>query len=294
MTVLPTSSSSKQGVSIPRGSVNVDLLFYDPPADGSRPFTFVGTPPPGQPKKNFQELPHKVDLTDIRNEDYTSFTLDRDAFQVLQNFRTSTKYEAYNSDDEVKRLVFPEVEELILKNVPGAREVIIFDHTIRRQNADAPRKPLYRAHVDQSAKAAAERVLLHIPDESKAKAIVDGDCRYRIINFWRPTNGTVESNPLAWAAVDSVDEEDLVPVEFRSAERTGEIMLLRPNPNQKWMYLSGVQESEVLLLKCFDSESQREGSGIASRLPHTAFWDPRTLEGAKKRESIEVRALILG
>ncbi|KAJ5731458.1 uncharacterized protein N7483_005966 [Penicillium malachiteum] len=293
MATLPTPSSN-QRVSVPSGPVNVDLLFYHPPTGGSRPFTYVGTPPPGEPKKNFQELPNKVDLIDIRNQDYTSFTLDRDAFQVLQHFDTAAKYETYNSDDEVKRLIFPEVDKLILKNVPGAREVIIFDYTVRRQNEDAPRKPLYRAHVDQSAKAAAERVLLHVPDESKAKAIVNGDCRYRIINVWRPINGIVESNPLAFAAVDSVEEEDLVPVEFRSSTRTGEIMLMRPNPNQKWMYLSGVQESEILLLKCFDSESQDQGAGIASRLPHTAFWDPRTPEGAKKRESIEVRALVLG
>ncbi|KAJ6015371.1 hypothetical protein N7540_009962 [Penicillium herquei] len=292
MATLPTSS--KQEVSVPRGPVNVDLLFYDPPADESRPFTYVDTPPPGQPKKNFQELPHKVDLIDIRNQDYTSFTLDRDAFQVLQNSETATKYETYNSDDEVKRLVYPEVKDIILKNVPGARDVIIFDYTVRRQSEDAPRKPLYRAHVDQSAKAAAERVLLHVSDEVKAKAIVNGDCRYRIINVWKPINGAVESNPLAWAAVDSVEEEDLVPVEFRSSVRTGEIMLMRRNPNQQWMYLSGVQESEILLLKCFDSDSQNYGAGVASRLPHTAFWDPRTLEGAKKRESIEVRALVLG
>ncbi|KAJ5719873.1 hypothetical protein N7493_006751 [Penicillium malachiteum] len=262
MAVLPTSSS-KQEVSIPRGPVNVDLLFYDPLADGSRPFTYVGTPPPGQPKKNFQELPHKVDLID--------------------NFHTSTKYETYNSDDEVKRLVFPKVEELILKNVPGAREVIIFDHTIRRQNEDAPRKPLYRAHVDQSAKAAAERVLLHIPDESKAKAkaIINGDCRYRIINFWRPINGTVDTNPLAWAALDNVEEEDLVPVEFRSAERTGEIMLLRPNTNLKWMYLSGLEESEILLLKCFDSESQKEGHCI--KTPSYSILGSKDTRGGEEK-----------
>lgn len=71
------------------------------------------------------------------------------------------------------------------------------------------------------------------------------------------------------------------------------MILMRPNPKQKWSYLSGVQENERLLLKCFDSEG-RDNEGIATRLPHTAFWDPRTLEGAKKRESVEVRALLLG
>ena len=34
--------------------------------------------------------------------------------------------------------------------------------------------------------------------------------------------------------------------------------------------------------------------GAHGRVPHTAFVDPRTPEGAPGRESIEVRALVFG
>ncbi|KAJ5861868.1 uncharacterized protein N7529_009178 [Penicillium soppii] len=183
---------------------------------------------------------------------------------------------------------------LILKNIPGANKVIVFDHNIRRQDLDAYRRPLYRAHVDQSAKAAAECVLLHVSDEEQDKSIIDGGHRYRIINVWRPINGTVDSNPLALVDVSIGYENDFVSVEFRSPDRTGDIMLIQPNQKQKWMYFSVVQEFERPFPQCFGSKSQEKDNRaeVATRLPHTAFWDPRTLKGAKKRESIEVRALV--
>lgn len=93
-------------VSIPRGPVEVDLLFYHPPADNSTPFNYVDTIPPDQPKCNFQELPHKVHLTDIRHQNEKSYTLDHHGFQVLQNIPTATTYETYSSDEEVKRLFY--------------------------------------------------------------------------------------------------------------------------------------------------------------------------------------------
>jgi hypothetical protein len=52
---------------------------------------------------------------------------------------------------------------------------------------------------------------------------------------------------------------------------------------------------ERVLLECFDSDSLKDGSGVqGGRVPHSAFEDPRTREGAVGRESIEVRALVFG
>ena len=48
-----------------------------------------------------------------------------------------------------------------------------------------------------------------------------------------------------------------------------------------------MENNERLFLECFDSEK-------GGRVPHTAFVDPRTPEGARHRESIEVRALVFG
>ncbi|GAQ04173.1 hypothetical protein ALT_1494 [Aspergillus lentulus] len=300
MSTTTTSTTTTTGVDpVPRGPVDVELTFYEAPADGSTPYNYVESPPAGVPRSNYGEKVHKVSLTDIRGHE-ADYTLDTHAFQVLQHIPTSTTYSTFDSDAEVQRVYYPEVEQLLLQHIPGAQRIILFDHTIRRQDPNAPRQPVNKAHVDQTRKAARDRVRLHVTDPDEAERIISQGVRYRIVNVWRPLNGRVESSPLAFAAASSVDNEnDLVAVEHRYPHRTGETMAVKYNPNQRWMYLSGMENEERLLLKCSDSlaaaaaEAGQEG-GIAERVPHSAFWDPRTREGAKPRESIEVRALVIG
>lgn len=52
---------------------------------------------------------------------------------------------------------------------------------------------------------------------------------------------------------------------------------------------------EAMFIKCFDSWGQGQPNGregVAALTPHTAFIDPLTPEGAKGRQSIEVRCLV--
>lgn len=275
---------------IPRGPTSASLTFYGPPPDNSAPFNYVETPPPGYPQRNYLEQAQTVSLTDIRNTE-SSFTLDKDAFQALKHIPTKTTYSTFDSDSSVRETYYPEVESLLLSSIPGAHRVILFDHTIRRQRDGAPRQPVTRAHVDQTPRAAADRVRRHAPNE--AESLLQG--RYRIVNVWRPLSGPVQSAPLAFASATSVDMADLVPIQHRYPDRVGETMGVRFNPGQVWCYWSGMRDDERLLLKCSDSEAGRDpGSGIGEWVPHTAFWDSRTPVGARGRESIEVRALVFG
>ncbi len=92
-----------------------------------------------------------------------------------------------------------------------------------------------------------------------------------------------------------MQDSDVIPVEHRYPDRTGETAGIRYNEGQKWYYWSGMGNNERLFLECFDSEALKAGSGVqGGRVPHTAFKDPRTPEGAVGRESIEVRALVFG
>lgn len=276
---------------IPRGPTTAEITFYGPPPDNSAPYNYVESPPPGQPQRNYRELTHRVSLNDIRGNE-SSYTLDKDAVQTLQNIPTKTTYTTFDSDDAVREIYYPEVESLLLKTIPGAHKVVLFDHTIRRQKDGAPRQPVTRAHVDQTPRAAAERVTLHIPDKTEAQRLLAG--RYRIINVWKPLRDEpVQSTPLAFASAASVDGADLVPIQHRYPHRTGETMGVKFNPDQKWLYWSGMTGDERLLLKCSDSLGAG-GADVAQWVPHTAFWDERTPAGARPRESIEVRALVFG
>ncbi|PGH07114.1 hypothetical protein AJ80_08052 [Polytolypa hystricis UAMH7299] len=268
---------------IPRGPVEAVLTYFVPPADGAAPFNYVEKPPPGKPPHNYGTADHNVTINDIRGHE-TEYSLDQDAFEVLQNIPSAAD-PAFTDDENIQSVYYPEVEKVILENVPGAKRVFIFDHTIRRSHPGAARGPVTRTHIDQTVTSAALRVKHHLPDE--AEELLKG--RYRIINVWRPLNGPVQAKPLAFASSVSVRDEDLVPVEHRYPTRTGETASVKFNEEQKWYYLSGMLNDERLLLKCSDS-----GDVPGKRVPHSAFVDPRTPPGARGRESIEVRTLVFG
>ncbi|CAM6116377.1 unnamed protein product [Calypogeia fissa] len=277
---------------IPRGDVIASVNFFEPPADGSVPFNYVKTPPEGQPKNNYIKVTKSVTIHDIRDHE-DEYTLDKDAFKVVQDVPDSAEKD-FTSAESIEKNYYPEVEKLLLDNVPGSHRVVFFDYTIRRANQESSQGPVLIAHVDQTAKAARQRVELHLGDE--AEKLLQG--RYRIINVWRPLNGPVASFPLAFASSSSIESEDLIAIEHRYPDRTGETAGVRYNAHQKWHYLSGMRNDERLLLECFDSEVLKEGSesnGVhGGRVPHSAFEDPRSPVGAPGRESIEVRTLVFG
>ncbi len=280
----PDPSIDNEGTSVARGPVVTQLKFYSPPSDGSAPFNYVETPPEGQPQRNYGDTDLSVQISDIRGKE-SKYTLDDNAFQTISEVESKEK--DFNDDAHIKEVYYPEVEQLLLDNVPGANRVLLFDHTIRRANPNAPRAPVTRVHIDQTTASAEARVRHHLPEE--AEKLLQG--RYRIINVWRPLNGPVVSFPLGFADGATVANEDLVGIEHRYPDRSGETAGVKYNPEQNWYYWSGMQNDERLLLKCFDND---ESVGAWGRVPHTAFVDPRTPSNAPGRESIEVRALVFG
>ncbi|KAH7321067.1 hypothetical protein B0I35DRAFT_428479 [Stachybotrys elegans] len=275
----------------PRGEVAANIRFFKAPADNAKPFNYVDTPPAGKPQRNFDYVDSPVTIQDIRGRE-SDFSLDRDAFQIVTDVPPSAEPD-FLDDDSIKKNYYPEVEKLLLDTIPGSNRIHLFDHTIRRAQPDAHRAPVLGAHVDQTAWSVEKRVRRYFPDE--ADKLLQG--RYRIVNVWRPLNkNPVESFPLAVASNSSVEDEDVVPIQhiYVADGYNGETAGIKPNPGQKWYYLSGMTGSERLLLECFDSESLKPGSKIGGRVPHTAFEDPRTRPDAEPRESIEVRALVFG
>lgn len=290
-TTTPPTNTSASSNYIPSGPTTAPLTFYAPPADNSAPFNYVETPPPGQPQHNYGRDTQKVHISDIRGIEDT-FTLDKDSFQALRNVPTSTTYSTFDSDTSIRETYYPEVEALLLKHIPNAHKVILFDHTVRRAKRTPARQPVNRVHVDQTPNAALSRVHLHVTDPDEAEALAKG--RYRIVNVWRSiTEEPIQSFPLAYASASSVDDQDLVRVQHRYPNRTSETMSVKFNERQKWYYWSGMTADERLLLKCSDSKGYKDGD-VAQMVPHTAFDDERTPEGARPRESIEVRALVFG
>ncbi|SPO03941.1 related to 7alpha-cephem-methoxylase P8 chain [Cephalotrichum gorgonifer] len=276
-----------QSSRVPRGDVHAELHFYNPPADGAAPYNLIKEPV----EKNYTTAPADVLIKDVRGRE-SSLTLDHDSVAVVSSVPDSAEKD-FVDDESIKEKFYPEVEALLLKHVPGANRVVFFDHTIRRSDPNAHRGPVLMAHIDQTAKSVALRVRRHLGDE--ADELLKG--RYRIINVWRPLNANpVESFPLAFASSASVDDKDIIPVaHIYPSGYEGQTAAVARNPEQEWLYLSGMTGNERLLLQCFDSEALKEGSSVkGGRLPHTAFTHPGSPADAEGRESIEVRALVFG
>ncbi|XXG97229.1 hypothetical protein Hte_003524 [Hypoxylon texense] len=276
---------------IPRGPVTARLNFTVPPAPGVKAVNYVDEPPAGEPQRNLVVDPREVVVSDVRGRE-ADFGLDRDAFQVVTGLPESAEAD-FADDASIAARYYPEVERLLLDQIPGSRRVFIFDHTIRRAGPGAKRTAVMNVHIDQTPYSAEKRVRRHMGDD--ADALLRG--RYRIVNVWRPLNkNPIEASPLGFGSSSSLEQKDIIPVEHRYPNGyVGQTAAIAYNPDQRWYYLSGMTGSERLLLECYDSEGMKEGSGVAGgRLPHTAFEDPRTRPDAEGRESIEVRALVFG
>ncbi|KAI1825760.1 hypothetical protein F4861DRAFT_537780 [Xylaria intraflava] len=277
--------------SVPSGPTKAKLNYPALPPAGQVPYYYVGAVPEGEQPTNVELVPIETEIEDIRGRE-SEFTLDHDAFQVIQNVPPSKETE-FVDDESIKKNYYPEIEKLLLDNIPGSNRVFIFDHTIRRSEPDAFRSPVQRVHIDQTPASAKVRVHRHLPDE--AEELLKG--RYRIVNVWRSLNKKpIEAMPLAYASSASLADKDVFAVEHRHETLKGASTAgISFSPNQKWYYLSGMVGSEYLLLECFDSEGLKEGSGVAGgRAAHTAFDHPLTKPDAIGRESIEIRTLVFG
>jgi hypothetical protein len=123
-----------------------------------------------------------------------------------------------------------------------------------------------------------------LPDQ--AEELLRG--RVQIINLWRPIRGPLRDAPLAVCDASSVKPEQLVPSDLIYRDRIGEIYSVTFDAQHRWYYVPEMQVDEVLLLKCYDSQTD----GRARFAPHTAFEDPTTPPDAPPRESIELRTLV--
>jgi hypothetical protein len=263
--------------------VTADLNYLAPALDRPRTYTFE--PPSGEPRSNIVPEPHNLPIHDIRRIG-EMVSLDREGFALV---RQNSSVKDFYDEDEVRSVYYPEAERLI-RAATGADRVFVFDHTVRKRVPGAAdrdgglRQPVARVHVDHTEKSGPQRVRDLIPDE--AEQLLKG--RVQIINLWRPIRGPLLDSPLAVCDARTVKPNELVAADLVYANRIGETYSVKYNPDHQWFYVPKMTADEILLLKCFDSETD----GRARFAPHSAFIDPTTPSDAPPRESIELRTLV--
>ena len=227
---------------------------------------------------------HRVRIESMRPR-VSELALERNGFVLV---REPTSVQNFYDTDEVKRVYYPEVFDLV-RRLNGAAKVIAFGEVARSDGnqTGAGRLPAYGAHVDYGD-VTVRQFTHEILGREEAERWLS--MRYVLMNLWRPIK-PVYRTPLALCDASTVVREDLNESEVRGglndpnrASLYG--FNLSHSPRHRWYYAPRMQPDEVLAFKLFDSESSRvQWTG------HTAFDDPTAAPDAPARESIEIRTI---
>ena len=248
-----------------------DYYFYEP--DPS-----ILLNPPGTD-------PHEVEIRDA-SPIVDRLSLDREGFEQHE---FGARFDQFDDDASVKTAFYPQVVDFVKRHT-GAIRVEVFDHTIRKrlpadlkQQTTVQRPAVLLVHSDYTVASGPQRVRDLLPAEAESLL----QRRVALYNVWKPLYRRVEELPLAMCDATTHDPADMLRMDLKYRERTGEIYVMRHSPRHRWHYFPQMEATCALLLKTYDSETD----GRARFMGHTAFEDPTTKPDAPKRESIEVRTM---
>ncbi len=244
---------------------------------------YIHNPEPGLIERTPDMDPQRVRIFNARLQ-FPVFALDRAGFQLVGH---DTELCDFSDDSNVRSTYYAEMEQLVKKSV-GASDVIVFDHNIRSSEhnieSEVLRQPSTSVHADYTESSAPRRVRQLLPADEAERRLARP---FSFINVWKPLDQAVHTRPLAVCDARTMKREDFVRTTLRYRDRTGEIYTFRSNAEQRWYYYPLMHPDEVLLLKCYDSETD----GRARFVAHTSFEDPTSLPDAPARKSIEVRTI---
>ena len=213
---------------------------------------------------------------------------DREGFEIHP---FGARFSSFDDEAAVGSVFHAQVVDYVKRHT-GAAQVIVFDHTIRKrmpaddlsQQTTLHRPAVLLVHSDYTVNSGPQRVRDLLP---AAEAESRLQRRVAFYNVWKPLARRVEELPLAMCDATTQSPGDLLPMDLKYRERTGEIYVMRHAPAHRWVYFPQMEADQALLLKTYDSETD----GRARFMFHTAFEDPTTAPDAPKRESIEVRTM---
>lgn len=219
----------------------------------------------------------QIEVNDVRRPDVSvDFATDSVSFAsfptVVTDFSDCSAWQStYNAE-----------LTLLLSRELRAKEVIIFDHTVRIDDPAADRKPARNVHSDYSEDGAKRR-LIDILGSEKAAAWSEG--HYAFINVWRPIGHPINSAPLGFLRPSSVPEEDWLLLDLIYPDRTGQIMGIVWGPTHEWIYQSRMTPDDVAFFRIYDSDGRPS-------VAHSAIDLIEDESITTIRQSIESRTLV--
>lgn len=200
--------------------------------NGQRPVAYTYPAPAGTPQRSALLQPTRVAIRNARLLAQPA-SLEREGFQLV---REASAVGDFEDEAQVRERYYPESIAL-LRRLTGAAEAVIFDHTLRVDQAGREerglREPVRYVHNDQTLRSAPRRVRDHLPAECAERRLAG---RFQIVNLWRPFGHPAQRAPLALLDARSLAFDDLVASDLVYRDKVGETYSVKPNPEHRWYY----------------------------------------------------------
>ncbi|KAI0123975.1 hypothetical protein BJ170DRAFT_637762 [Xylariales sp. AK1849] len=178
--------------------------------------------------------------------------------------------------------------------------------------------PAPKVHLDYAPNGARAHIRNYHPELTKAAADIirtedsltaadrslkdnyqnSGGPRWALFSVWRPLQA-VKRDPLALGDQRTFDAEHYIPVKVKtpclgrsgvSETHDAEGYPARYSEGHKWYWIDEQKPEEVLIIRLFDSDAEKEGGKASGGTLHSSVDLPGT-EGEEARESLELRCL---
>ncbi|KAK4244753.1 hypothetical protein C7999DRAFT_17032 [Corynascus novoguineensis] len=259
-------------------------------------FAPINITQPGVRRTNLSRKARPVVIRDFSTK-RDSFSTDVQGFE-LDSFPTSLSTSELRDTGAIETRYHREAEAYLTRKYE-AKKIFIFDTTIReaREVASLPQdasvvlknkqkmRPAGDCHVDQSSGSVRRRIMHNFPDQGES---LISNHRVRVINIWRPLVWPYHSHPLAVCDWRSTVMTDYALADHTTPVWEGESLQVHHNPAHQWWFAKRMDKDDVLLLKMYDSEAEKQSSGT----PHCSFdWKDEVVSAAP-RVSMEIRAIV--
>ncbi|MEL7098749.1 MAG: CmcJ/NvfI family oxidoreductase [Pseudomonadota bacterium] len=219
----------------------------------------------------------RIDVHDLRGGDMVvDFATDSVGFAHVP-----TAVKDFSEGADWKSTYDAELTNLLANQI-GAKEVVIFDHTVRTDDPNSDRRPARNVHSDYSVDGAQQR-LIDILGSEQAEEWSKG--HYAFINIWRPVGTPINSAPLGFLRPSSVPQEDWLLLDLIYPDRKGQIMGIVGGATHEWIYQSRMTPDEVAFFNIYDSEGRPS-------IAHSAIDLVEDESVTTIRQSIESRTLV--
>ena len=217
----------------------------------------------------------------------------------------------FYDSNEVERVFYPEVENLLLEFFPDATDALVYNHDVfdkdyrgdctEDQDARNPGVNTGYANIvhndlnDNSGRVRCRELLTRNlrnfgreQHYTEAEADAKMSRRFMSINLAKPME-TVGQFPFVLCAWPSFADQPYITDYRVYDDRVGETTRFTYRPGHEWYWFPRQKPTEVSMLKCYDSVTD----GSVSRWSfHTACIDPTAPGDARCRKNVVVRSYV--